>query len=278
MIAEPQARKRSAVPRIPRASTDKYSERTAAGSSGQDAKPNRTLVASGKPVRRRKPTFGWHGNYRITIELSLILALLVVIGLVRTPLRMGEAFEVTVAEQEIVQMEEVITTKQEVKPPPPPRPPVPVEVPNDTVLESDIDLNLDATLDFDDPLTDIPPPPPPPVQEAEAVVEEEPSEIFVAVEQMPELIGGMQGLTERIEYPEIARLAGLEGRVIVQFVIDEQGRVSEAIIIRSQGASLDEEALRVVRSAMFEPGRQRGKAVKVRMSIPITFRLRDVKK
>jgi protein TonB len=87
----------------------------------------------------------------------------------------------------------------------------------------------------------------------------------------------LEALTANIRYPDVARLAGLEGRVIVQFIIDEKGRVSNPMVIRGQGGGLDEEALRVVREARFKPGKQRGKPVKVRMSIPINFRLREVR-
>ena len=62
--------------------------------------------------------------------------------------------------------------------------------------------------------------------------------------------------------------------VIVQFIVDESGNVSEPAVVRGIGGGCDEEALRVVRQAKFRPGRQRGKAVKVKMSLPITFKLR----
>jgi protein TonB len=155
------------------------------------------------------------------------------------------------------------------KPPPPPRPPVPVEVPNDEILE-DEDLDLDASLDLDEPLAALPPPPPPPPSD-----EPEPEpEIFVIVEQMPELIGGLSELQKKITYPEIAKKAGVEGRVIVQFVVNEQGNVTDPVVVRGIGAGCDEEAIRAVQTAKFTPGKQRGKPVRVKMSLPITFRLK----
>ena len=81
-------------------------------------------------------------------------------------------------------------------------------------------------------------------------------------------------IQKKIKYPEIARKAGVEGRVIIQFIVNEQGNVSEAAVVRGIGAGCDEEALRVVRKARFTPGRQRGKSVKVKMSLPITFKLK----
>ncbi|MFQ5570097.1 MAG: energy transducer TonB [Rhodothermales bacterium] len=98
-------------------------------------------------------------------------------------------------------------------------------------------------------------------------------DIFVVVEQMPELIGGLPGIMQKIRYPEIAKRAGVEGRVIVQFMVDERGCVSDPVVMRGIGAGCDEEALRVVREAWFRPGTQRGVPVKVKMSLPITFRL-----
>jgi len=199
----------------------------------------------------------------------MIAALLLLILAFRTNLEGGEGMEITQIEQEVVQMEDIVQTEQIQKPPPPPRPPVPVEVPNDEIIEDD-DLDLDASLDIDEPLSNLPPPPPP-----EEDVEEEPEpEIFVVVEEMPDLIGGLGEIQKKIRYPEIARKAGVEGRVIIQFVVDESGNVLEPAVVRGIGAGCDEEALRVVREAKFKPGKQRGKAVKVKMSLPITFKLR----
>src|SRR5690625_6619733 len=93
-------------------------------------------------------------------------------------------------------MEEIIQTRQIETPPPPPRQPVPVEVPNDQIIE-DVTIDI-GELDLGGSL-DMPPPPPPPA-------EEEPEEdFFVVVEQMPELIGGLGELQSKIRYPEMAR-------------------------------------------------------------------------
>jgi len=205
-------------------------------------------------------------RYTLFIEVGLTLTLALLIVAFTIDLRPKNDFDVVSQKQEIVQMEEVQQTEQIEKPPPPPRPPVPVEVPNDEVLEDD-DLDLDATLDIDEPMTDLPPPPP--------TKEEEPEpEIFVIVEDMPELIGGLGSLQKNIRYPEIAKKAGVEGRVIVQFVVNEQGRVVDPVVVRGIGAGCDEEAIRAVMLARFKPGKQRGKPVKVKMSLPITFKLK----
>ena len=88
-------------------------------------------------------------------------------------------------------MEEVIQTKQIETPPPPPRPPVPVEVPNDEIIEDEI-LDLDTELDLGD-MFELPPPPPPRDDEPE-------DDFFVVVEQMPQLRGGLGALQRKVSY------------------------------------------------------------------------------
>ena len=209
-------------------------------------------------------------SYRLFVMVGMVLALGLLITAFRIDFQAEDDFEIVMEEQEVVEMEEIQQTKQEVTPPPPPRPPVPVEVPNDEILEDEA-LDLDASLDIEEPLSNLPPPPPPPPDEEP---EEEEPEIFVIVEDMPELIGGLAGLQSKIRYPEIAKKAGVEGRVIVQFIVDEQGNVVDPVVVRGIGAGCDEEAIRAVQQAQFQPGKQRGKAVRVKMSLPITFKLR----
>ncbi len=217
---------------------------------------------------RKNPKADLRRTYGIFVEVGMVAALLLLILAFRANLQRGEGMEIQTLEQEVVQMEEILQTKQIVKPPPPPRPPVPVEVPNDEIIEDD-DLDLDASLDIEEPLANLPPPPPPEEEE-----EEPEPEIFVVVEEMPDLIGGLGEIQKKIRYPEIARKAGVEGRVILQFIVDENGKVTEPAVVRGIGAGCDEEALRVVREAKFKPGKQRGKPVKVKMSLPITFKLK----
>ena len=208
-------------------------------------------------LRRRYPLF---------VEIGMVITLAILIIAFRWDITVDDSFENTIMEQEVVQMEDIQQTQQIEKPPPPPRPPVPVEVPNDEVLEDD-DLDLDVFLDLDE-VADLPPPPPP------AVIEEPEPEIFVIVEEPPQLIGGLKSLQSRISYPEIAKKAGVEGRVFLQFIVDELGNVTDPIVTRGIGAGCDEEALKAILLAKFTPGRQRGKAVKVKMSLPVTFKLK----
>jgi protein TonB len=204
-------------------------------------------------------------SYNIFLQFGLIVALLFIIGLVKINLYSAPPEAIAVEEQEEVVMEEVIQTKQIETPPPPPRPPVPVEVPNDEIIEDEI-LDLDAELDLDGPL-DLPPPPPPSDDEEE--------DFFVVVETMPQLQGGLADLQRKVKYPEMARRAGIEGRVTVQFIVNEQGRVENPRVIRGIGGGCDEAALEAVKQAKFSPGMQRGRPVRVQYSLPIVFRLQN---
>ena len=204
-------------------------------------------------------------SYNILLQAGLIFALLFIIGLVRINLYSEPPTPPPVEEQEEVVMEEVIQTKQIETPPPPPRPPVPVEVPNDEIIEDEI-LDLDAELDLDGPL-DLPPPPPPSDDEEE--------DFFVVVETMPQLKGGLADLQRKVKYPEMARRAGIEGRVTVQFIVNEQGKVENPRVIRGIGGGCDEAALEAVKQASFSPGMQRGRPVRVQYSLPIVFRLQN---
>ena len=114
--------------------------------------------------------------------------------------------------------------------------------------------------------------PEPPKQEAEQ------NKVFDVVEQQPQFPGGMgalnQWLGSNIKYPAMAAENGIEGRVIVQFVVERDGSVSGVHVVRGVDPSLDKEATRVV-SAMpkWIPGKQNGSAVRVKYTVPVTFRL-----
>lgn len=115
------------------------------------------------------------------------------------------------------------------------------------------------------------------IEAEEEVVEEKKEEsaptYFVAVEEMPEPIGGISAIQSLIEYPEIAKRAGVEGKVYVLAFVDENGNVTSAKILKGIGAGCDEAAIDAVRKTKFKPGKQRGTPVKVQVSIPIVFKL-----
>jgi protein TonB len=143
---------------------------------------------------------------------------------------------------------------------------VPVEVPNNETIENE-DVDFDASLDLDQALETDQGPPEPAEEE-----EEEEQEIFVVVEQQPKC-GGVKALQNEVKYPEFAKKAGIEGRVFVQFVVNEQGNVVNPKVTRGVHKLLNKEALRAVKKLDCTPGKQRGQAVKVQMSLPVTFRL-----
>jgi periplasmic protein TonB len=217
-------------------------------------------------IERKKPKVNLHKYYMINLQIGFIVTLVLLITLFRVNLQPTGEFEIVEVEQDIIEMEEIVQTEQEITPPPPPRPPSPEPVPDDEMIE-DVFFDLDTEIDLDAPL-DMPPPPPPADDE-----EEEEPEVFTIVEDMPELIGGMQAIYQHLRYPEIARKAGIEGRVVVQFIIDEQGNVVDPVVVRGIGGGCDEAAIEAVKQVQFTPGRQRGRAVRVRYSLPITFRL-----
>lgn len=218
-----------------------------------------------KIINRKKDL---KNGYLIRLELGFVLTLLIFISAFKINIQPAEKDDAFVADkQEEVYVEEIVQTKQELKAPPPPRPVVPVEVPNDEIIEDEM-IDLDSELNMDDEFIDLPPPPPSADDD-----EEEEEEIFVVVEQMPELQGGLSAIQSKIKYPEMAMKAGIEGRVVVQFVIDENGNVTNPVVVRGIGGGCDEEALRAVKQVKFTPGRQRGKPVKVRYSLPVSFKL-----
>lgn len=106
--------------------------------------------------------------------------------------------------------------------------------------------------------------------------------IFTVVEAQPEFKGGVEGffkyLMSEMKYPKEAREKGIEGRVKVEFVVDKDGTLSDVNAIEGIGAGCDEEAVRVLKNApAFKPGTQNGKPVRVRMMVPIVFKLSEGK-
>jgi protein TonB len=108
---------------------------------------------------------------------------------------------------------------------------------------------------------------------------EKEEDIFIWVEEMPEFPGGeialQKYIASAVKYPVIAQEMNIQGKVFISFVIDELGNTTDVNIARGVDASLDNEALRVIRSLpKWKPGKQGGKAVKVRYFVPINFELR----
>lgn len=220
----------------------------------------------------KKPEHDLRKYYHILLEMGVILSMLIFIFAFKIRIPESRHEFKMVQKQEVIKMEQVIQTEQQNLPAAPPRPQVPVEVPNDEVF-TEQEFNIDAELNLDEPLQ-LPAPPKQEPKDENKEQEESEDEIFVVVEQQPELIGGIDQLQSKIKYPELARKVGIEGRVYVQFIVDKDGSVQSPEIIRGIGGGCDEEALRVIQQAKFQPGLQRGRPVKVKMTIPIVFRLK----
>lgn len=122
---------------------------------------------------------------------------------------------------------------------------------------------------------DTPEAPPPPVIVEEEIKAPKETKPFVIVEQMPAFRGNLHKyLAEQVRYPDIAKENGIEGTVVIQFVVNEKGEISNAFIVKDIGGGCGEEALRVVRGMpLWLPGANRGRQVKVQMSLPVKFKL-----
>lgn len=160
------------------------------------------------------------------------------------------------------------------QPPPPPPPPVeqPIiqEIPDEVEIEEKIEVNFDVDVKEETVIKE--------VVIAEAPVEEKADEIFDVVETQPQPPGGMSGwnqyLSKNLKYPTQARRMGIEGTVIVVFVINTDGSIQDVEVLRGIGGGCDEEAVKVVQEAPnWEPGKQRGRPVRTRMRLPIRFKL-----
>lgn len=176
---------------------------------------------------------------------------------------------------DIVLEEEVIpiTMPEKKTVPPPPQAVTQAEVLNivedDAEIEETTIVSAEDQAEFVEITDDVP------------IVVEEPEkeeEIFQVVEKQPEFPGGMaelmKYLQKNIKYPTVCQEQGIQGRVIVQFVVNSDGSICDENVVKPVNPYLDKEALRVVRTMpKWSPGEQRGKKVRVRFTLPVTFRL-----
>ncbi len=207
-------------------------------------------------------------------EIGLIIALTAV--LVAFELRSYDRKEIGLISQVLDDTpEEFVEITQHEKPKPPPEMPKQTTlisiVENELEVEEEIIINVEA-----DQSTVIEEyhPEVPIEAEDEEMEDEEP--IFVIVESMPEFPGGevarLQFLNDNVRYPTMAREAGIQGRVFVEFVVEKDGSVTNVRVVRGIGGGCDEEAIRVVQSMpRWIPGRQRNVPVRVRFNMPIRF-------
>ncbi|GMU86868.1 MAG: hypothetical protein AMXMBFR48_21090 [Ignavibacteriales bacterium] len=100
------------------------------------------------------------------------------------------------------------------------------------------------------------------------------SDILTEADKMPEIVGGMQSLLKAIVYPESAKKAGIQGKVFVSVVVDENGKILSTEVLKGTHPELDTAALNAVNKISFTPGEHKGKNVKVKLVIPVQFRLK----
>ena len=210
-------------------------------------------------------------------ELGLIVSLAITFG----------AFEYTSKETkvstledtaEVVLEEEIIPITQETPPPPPAAPKIPILSDQIDIVDDEIELDDDMFMNLEDDaslgveIMDY-------VEVEEEVVEEE-AIPFQLVEEKPSFQGGdanqfSKWVNSRLEYPEIAKENGVQGRVTLQFTVEKDGSVTKVKVLRGVDPSLDKEAVRVVSmSPKWKPGKQRDRAVPVTYTFPVIFQLR----
>ena len=215
-------------------------------------------------IIRQNPKASLQLKSKKTMEVALIISLALLVIVFQAWKRVDRDVQ-TVDKVEVeIEVTEVPQTEQQQRAPAPARPSIPIE-------SEDEDIPDDATIETTDiDLTELPPPPPPPEEEVD-----QSAQIFVAYDEPPQPIGGFAAIQRNLKYPEIARKAGVEGRVVVNVLIDESGRVVDAKILKSLGNNgCDEAAIEAIKSVKWKPAKQRDKPVKVWVGIPVVFMLK----
>lgn len=211
--------------------------------------------------------------------MAVLIGLVMALGMVYIAFEWSQQ-EITVYEEALqgpveIDEEMVEVTFREETPPPPP-PPQPETVLSDIIDIQENDVEVETT-DFNsedeaDARVEIQAPIAPPEEEEEEQV------IHIRVEKMPEFPGGQEALNRflvrNIKYPLLAQENGIQGRVICQFVVNSDGSIVDISVVRGVEESLDKEAMRVIKSMpKWTPGRQGGKNVRVKYTLPIRFKL-----
>lgn len=226
---------------------------------------------------KKTPKADLENRRTLYTEIGLVVALLVVWGAFSYSTK--EKVVATLGEDtQVVEVEDMIPITQETPPPPPEAPKIPVLSDQIDIVEDDIkvddnfmSLEDDASLGVE--IMDY-------VEEVKEEVVEEEAIPFQLVEEKPSFNGGdanefSKWVNSKLQYPEIAKENGVQGRVTLQFTVNPDGTVSNVKVLRGVDASLDKEAVRVVSmSPKWKPGKQRDRAVKVTYTFPVIFQLR----
>ena len=164
-------------------------------------------------------------------------------------------------------------TFQEETPPPPPEPEeVPDVIEEIKIVEDDVETK-DVDFSSEDKKDEV-------VEIKQVVIDEEEDieEVFLVVEEQPEFPGGMAKLmkyfSDNVRYPVVAAENGIQGRVICQFTVWRDGSIRDIVVLRGVDKSLDKEAVRLIENMpKWKPGKQRGKEVSCKFTVPVSFRL-----
>jgi protein TonB len=217
-------------------------------------------------THHKDPKYDLRLHYNKVLEVSLIITLILIAAIFLSSKSFEFKKEIPKEEQVVIKAEDIPITQQVKRPPPPARPSIPIET-DDPEIDEDVTI---ANVEWD--ITDEPPPPPPPPDE---VVE------FYAVEEKPELIGGDQAIRDYINshnlYPEMARMAGMNGDVIIRFVVGADGAPRNIIIFqeRPEGLGFGEAGIKAIQAMKFKPGKQRDRFVSVNMQQVIRFKIKE---
>jgi periplasmic protein TonB len=220
---------------------------------------------------KKNPKADLNRTTGLFFNVGLVLSLLIVIfAFEKKVYDDGSLVDLNAQTEEFEDLMDIPQTQQ--PPPPPPKKIQPeiIEVPDEEEIEDEIEIDLDVEMTESTVIEE--------VVFDDAPAEEEVDEIFTIVEDQPTPEGGMaafyQFVQKNLKYPAQARRMGIEGKVFVQFVVDKDGSLTEVKAVKGIGAGCDEEAVRVIEGApKWKPGKQRGRSVKVRMILPITFKL-----
>lgn len=225
---------------------------------------------------KKSPKADLEGKKGVFFEIGLTLALAILLFAFEWKSSTAEvnAFQ-TVAEVEIE--EEIIPITQQMMKPPPPPPPAPKLTDLIDIVEDD--TNIDEELEIQDAEDDSENQEVPDITNIGDYEGEDTGEaqIFQVVEDMPAFPGNVtKWIAKNVNYPVLAMENGIQGKVFIQFVIEKDGSITDVKVSRGVDASLDKEAVRVVKSMpKWKPGKQRGKPVRVSYTLPIFFQLQN---
>jgi periplasmic protein TonB len=224
---------------------------------------------------KKKPALDLRKKSPLFFNVGLILSLALVITAFEWKFYDNlEKVEIAGLDEDFTPIVDIPNIEQKPLPPPVVKMPEIVEVQDDEKIEVQELIFDDTELkETNTPIVKISPPVSDPI--AGETKEDEP---IIFAEDQPKFGKGMEDfykyVSKNIEYPKQARRVGVEGKVFVQFVVDKDGSLSEVKVIKGIGAGCDEEAIRVLKeSPKWTPGKQRGRAVRVRMSLPIFFKI-----